>query len=321
MRRALSIADCSPHGGICDMRGNTPLTHLEDGAPRLLIIEDQEWPARALETILVPAGYAVTRARRGGEGIEAASRLRPDAILVDTGLPDMSGLEVCRRLRVDPRVGEATPIVMITTEAPTRARRLDALRAGAWDFLPLPPDTGELLAKLGNWISARRESARIRAAGLIDAETGLYNANGLGRRVQELAAEARRFDRPLACVVFTIHPAAAGAEADAEKLTRVRDALRAALRSCDALGRIAAHQLAVLAPATSTDGARRLAKRALEVLSARSASDGASRIHVGAGCFGIDSFRTAGIQPGDLVARAAAAALGPQTAIAQTRAS
>jgi PleD family two-component response regulator len=297
---------CSPNGGIRDMSGKTAPTPKETRASRLLIIEHEEWPARALETILTPAGYAVFRARRGVEGLQQAAKLRPDAILVELGLPDLSGLEVCRELRLDSRIGETTPIALITTEAPTRTRRLEALRAGAWDFLPLPPDTGELLAKLSNWIAARRATDRAWDEGLLDPETGLYNAAGLRRRAQELAAEAKRFDRPLACVVFTIDaPAENGARSVG--VTRVRDTLRAALRSCDAIGRIGPHQLAVLAPATSRNGAQRLAERALQALS--SGPDGALPIDVGAGYFGVDSFRGNGIHPADLLVRAAPATL------------
>jgi CheY-like chemotaxis protein len=82
----------------------------------------------------------------GNAGLEAATASRPDVILLDVLLPDLSGYEVCRRLRAN-ETTRAMPILMLTA-LQDRADRLQALEAGADDFLSKPVDRAELLARL-----------------------------------------------------------------------------------------------------------------------------------------------------------------------------
>ena len=74
-------------------------------APRILIANDQEWTARSLESILAAEGYEVIKAFTGAQACERALDARPDLIILDTQLPDISGPDVCRRLRSHPTVG------------------------------------------------------------------------------------------------------------------------------------------------------------------------------------------------------------------------
>src|SRR5918992_2028897 len=83
-------------------------SRMSDGArsprpPLVLIANDQEWAARSLETILGPNGYAVLRAYTGRQAVELAHSAQPDAVILEIRMPDMDGLEVCQRLRDDPR--------------------------------------------------------------------------------------------------------------------------------------------------------------------------------------------------------------------------
>jgi diguanylate cyclase (GGDEF)-like protein len=279
--------------------------------PLILIVDDQEWSARALETILTAEGYGVTRATSGAEALTRAAAERPDGVLIDIGLPDMSGLEVCRRLIEHPAIGPTTPIIATTADGATRSRRLEAYRAGAWDFLPLPPDARELLAKLQNWIAARREYNRARDEGMLDAASGLYNTRGLRQRAAELIAEALRYDKPLACVVITVEraaPTGPAAEAGDMLVARAGEALRSTLRTYDAVGRITADQFAVLAPSTDPSGAQRLAQRAIETIDSAIRSEPSFRAAtVEAGLFAVPNLRSAKVAPADLFARAASA--------------
>jgi PleD family two-component response regulator len=287
----------------------TPAEPAVDGRPPLiLIVEDQEWSALALESILAPAGYAVLRAYSGRQGMERALSARPDALLVDIGLPDVSGFDVCRTLASDPRIGPATPIILTTADAATRPRRMEALRAGAWEFIPLPPDSGELMAKLATWIRVRREVDRVKDAGLVDGATGLYNATGLLKRASELAAEASRFQKPLACVVFTLEIGADPAlveHGEAALLSRIRDALQATLRTSDAIGHLGGGKFAVLAPATDQTGARGLAERALKAFGRDSAIN-LLPVQMQAGYFGVGNALESALDAADLLSRAAA---------------
>src|ERR687895_1081741 len=90
-------------------------------APLVLIANDQEWSARSLESILGPNGYAVLRAYTGRQAVELAHSAQPDAVILEIRMPDMDGLEVCQRLRADPRASPAMPLIMTASGPSARA--------------------------------------------------------------------------------------------------------------------------------------------------------------------------------------------------------
>jgi len=110
---------------------------------RILVIEDEKGILRGLKDLLTNDGYIVDVARTGKEGLELASQQCPDLVVLDWMLPDLDGLEVCRRMR---RVGNQ-PIIMLTAKdtVPDRVRGLDA---GADDYVVKPYDNDELLARI-----------------------------------------------------------------------------------------------------------------------------------------------------------------------------
>src|SRR5687768_9324820 len=171
--------------------------------PLVLIANDQEWSARSLESILGPNGFSVVRAYTGQQALERARTSQPDLIILDAQMPDMHGFEVCRSLRGDPRFGATTPIVMTTSGPSGRAQRLEAYRAGAWEFLGQPLDGEALLLKLRTFIQAKVESDSMRDRSLLDEATGLYNMKGLARRAKEIGAIAVRRKQAVSAVVFT----------------------------------------------------------------------------------------------------------------------
>ncbi|MGE3524888.1 MAG: PleD family two-component system response regulator, partial [Gemmatimonadales bacterium] len=116
--------------------------------PLVLIANDQEWSARSLESILAPNGFAVLRAYTGMQAIERARTAQPDLVILDAQMPDMHGIEVCQMLRDDPRFSGTIPIFVTTSGPSGRAQRLEAYRAGAWEFLGQPLDGEALLLKL-----------------------------------------------------------------------------------------------------------------------------------------------------------------------------
>src|SRR5688572_22362845 len=97
--------------------------------PLVLLANDQEWSARSMESVLGPQGFASVRAYTGRQALELARRVNPDVILLDAGMPDISGVEICQRLREDPEFPRSTPIVITTAGPASRAQRLEALRA------------------------------------------------------------------------------------------------------------------------------------------------------------------------------------------------
>ena len=272
--------------------------------PLVLMINDQEWSTRSLESILSPQGYAVLRAYTGNLGLERAVGARPDIILIGASLPDMDGLEVCRRLRADGRIPASTPIVITSTVHPARQERLDALREGAWDYLGHPLDAEELIYKFDAYVRAKHDADRARAEGLIDALTGLYSLSGLARRAHEIGSQAYRESQPLACIVVSAEAHGPDGGHGVERAVRaLADLFRRSARASDAVGRIGESEFAIFAPGADPEGAARLAQRF--IAAAHQVEDHGTRLV--SGFHAVPDFRVSGLQPDDLLARATAA--------------
>lgn len=113
-------------------------------APRLLVVEDNVSLTEILADLLQDAGYRTAIATTAKLALERARAESFDLLLVDVNLPDMSGFEVCRRLRQE---GSRTPLLLLTARGQT-ADKVLGLRLGADDYLTKPFDQQELLARL-----------------------------------------------------------------------------------------------------------------------------------------------------------------------------
>jgi two-component system, OmpR family, response regulator MprA len=111
---------------------------------RILVVDDDRAVRDALRRVLTLAGYEVQAAEGGAEAIEAVVQAVPDAVVLDVGMPDVDGLEVCKRLRM---LGNRVPILMLTARVEI-SDRVAGLDAGADDYLVKPFDVDELKARL-----------------------------------------------------------------------------------------------------------------------------------------------------------------------------
>ena len=111
--------------------------------PRVLVVDDDPAMRRFLRSALNDEEYSVFDAADGTAALTAAAAIRPDLIILDTGLPDSDGIEVVRKLREFVK----RPIIVLTEES-TEAQKIAALDAGADDYLTKPFGIGELLARL-----------------------------------------------------------------------------------------------------------------------------------------------------------------------------
>ena len=280
-------------------------------APIVLIANDQEWSARSLESIFVPEGYSVVRAFTGTQALQKAETVRPDVIILDRQMPDLDGVEVCVRLRADPTFGATVPIIITTAGQAGRAQRLEAFRAGAWDFIGQPIDGETILLKIKNFLSAKQAVDQARIEGLLDESTGLYSRIGLSRRAREVAAEATRHQQPVACLVLALDaPALAAAMETTEELARkISRFFRNSGRSSDVVARLGPMDFGVIAPSTSAEGAASMVGRVEASLAAAGefGLDALGPFGLSAGYFAVANFAEAGIDPLDMLVRAGAA--------------
>jgi two-component system cell cycle response regulator len=120
---------------------------------KVLIVDDVATNRIVMKVKLAAAGYRPTLAADGASCIAAALRDMPDFILLDLMLPDMSGLEVLRRLRAEPSL-RYVPVVMFSASQ-DQAARAEAFRLGADEFLAKPIDDQTLLARIRSFMRSR----------------------------------------------------------------------------------------------------------------------------------------------------------------------
>jgi len=127
---------------------------------RILLVDDDVSIQRAVAPLLRSRGYHVDVVGTGAEGVAAAVEREPDLIVLDLGLPDLEGVEVCRRMRDHSKA----PIVILSARS-EEAEKVAALDLGADDYVAKPFAVGELLARIR--AALRRSIIRADGAGSI----------------------------------------------------------------------------------------------------------------------------------------------------------
>ena len=110
---------------------------------KILIVEDEESVLDPLELLLTKEGFSIETARDGREALEKFAKTNPDLILLDLMLPEISGTEVCRQIRVKSQV----PIIMLTAKD-TEVDKVVGLELGADDYVVKPYSKAELVARI-----------------------------------------------------------------------------------------------------------------------------------------------------------------------------
>lgn len=155
---------------------------------RVLVVDDTRSARLLLEGLLEAEGHEVSSAGSGADALAQISEDLPDLVLLDLGLPDLDGYEVCRRLRSQPATA-LLPIVMVT--AAGSEERVRAIEVGADDFLTKPVDRAELLARVRSLlrIKAYQDTIEAQAAQLTDLNRALE------ARVADQGEHIERLDR------------------------------------------------------------------------------------------------------------------------------
>lgn len=131
-----------------------------EGRPpaRILIVEDDPDIASFEQTMLSRAGYETRVAGTGGEGLALVADYRPEVVLLDIGLPDMSGLDVCTSI-----AETADSYILLVSGHSAENVKLTGLGLGADDFITKPFSGNELVARVASFLR-RRERTRARDA-------------------------------------------------------------------------------------------------------------------------------------------------------------
>lgn len=136
----------------------SPVSADDRDAPVIVVVDDEPINIQVLRNVLLPQGYRVIAADNGRAGIEAVREHRPDLVILDVMMNDMSGLDVARALRRQHSL-IALPIIMVTARSRTRDM-IAGFEAGANDYVVKPFVKDELLTRISTLIEASRARSR-----------------------------------------------------------------------------------------------------------------------------------------------------------------
>ncbi len=114
---------------------------------RIMMVEDDEILRQTFQTILRGEGFEVFLCQDGASGLREVKTCRPDLILLDVSLPDMTGFEVCRKLKADAAT-KSIPVIILTGHARDVTERVRGLDGGADDYLFKPISPRVLIARI-----------------------------------------------------------------------------------------------------------------------------------------------------------------------------
>jgi DNA-binding response OmpR family regulator len=145
-------------------------------ARTILVVDDEKTLRETLADSLEAEGFGVVQAADGREAVEAFRRHRPDLILLDLMLPELSGTEVCRVIRTE----SAVPILMLTAKS-AEVDKIVGLELGADDYVTKPFSFRELLARIRALL--RRSDVQVQAAEREEVQLGRVTVDLAGRRL------------------------------------------------------------------------------------------------------------------------------------------
>ena len=179
----------------CDeIDGTSPEDDIPAGAimndpPRILVVDDNEINRDIIVTRLEAHGYETLQAADGEEALTAAARYRPDLVLLDVMMPNLDGIEACRRLKNN--VGNSfLPVILVTAKTDTRDV-VAGLDAGADEYLTKPIDQAALVARVKSVLRIKALHDQVQAQA---ADLATWNRT-LEQRVKEQVAEIERIAR------------------------------------------------------------------------------------------------------------------------------
>lgn len=237
--------------------------------PRILIVDDQPMNIRALHELFKDK-YDLLMAVDGEHALRQARTQKPDLILLDIVMPDMSGLEVCRTLKDDPATAEI-PIIFVTASA-SEAEEVQGFELGAVDFIVKPINPVITSARVRTQLALKLQYDFMRNVALMDGLTGVGNRRRFDEELRKGWRLCQRESRPMSLIMvdvdhFKRYNDSAGHLAGDECLRSIATRLQKTLRRPhDLLCRYGGEEFAALLPFTDAGGASDRAQVMLQAI-------------------------------------------------------
>ncbi|HEY2322595.1 MAG TPA: diguanylate cyclase [Thermoanaerobaculia bacterium] len=227
---------------------------------RIVLIDDDPAIVRLLKKILTDHGMAVTACSTAAEGLDVLEHEPWDICLLDRGLPDSDGIEICRRVKAESRF-DARQVIMLSGYDSLDAR-VEALNLGADDYITKPFHPTEVLARVN---ASRRvvamqqellEMARqLEELSGRDDLTGVFNRRHFRRTVTRAFDHSRRYKRPLSVAIIDVDNFKKvndcfGHQAGDTVLAELANRFMHSVRSSDYLARYGGEEFVVILPET-----------------------------------------------------------------------
>ncbi|HYY93142.1 MAG TPA: response regulator [Pyrinomonadaceae bacterium] len=136
---------------------------MSEASQTILVVNDNTDHLELMRVVLAKAGYRVLTALDGREGLHLALTHDPDLVISDVNMPALDGIELCRRLRAEPRAS-LLPIMLVSAERVGCANAVEGLRAGADDYLELPFDPIRMVGKVVRLLERKQAEEALRAS-------------------------------------------------------------------------------------------------------------------------------------------------------------
>ena len=253
------------------------------GRAKILLVEDSKSQAKTAKDFLEKNGYEVMLAENGKAAIKAVKTTSVDIILLDLVLPDMSGNEVCRWLKLNEDT-KGIPIIMLTVKDDVKDK-VAGLEAGADDYLLKPYNNGELNARIFACLRTKALQdelkqknhqleellKRLEIMAITDSLTGLYNRRHLETILKEEFKRTFRYKTPLTCMMIDIDNFKAvndafGHHAGDAVLKETAKIITENAREADTVARWGGEEFIVILPQTKKEEALQAASRILKII-------------------------------------------------------
>ncbi|MCW0437560.1 diguanylate cyclase [Xanthomonas sacchari] len=235
--------------------------------PRVLIVDDQPINIHALHELLRDA-CEVSMALDGTRALALCQQQPPDLVLLDVMMPELDGLQVCRRLKADPATADI-PVVFVTgQDAPED--EVAALEAGGADFISKPVQPVVVRARVQNHLIMKLQSDLLREVALLDGLTGVANRRRFDDALATHWQACLREGKPCGALMIDVdyfkrYNDHYGHQLGDGCLRAVAQALAGCvLRPHDLLARYGGEEFVALLPGSDADGVREVAQRMLQ---------------------------------------------------------
>jgi diguanylate cyclase (GGDEF)-like protein len=255
-----------------------------NGLARILLVEDSKQQAESVKGALEGVGYEIILAEDGKSAIKEAVSGNADLILLDLVLPDMSGVEVCRWLKMNQST-RLIPILMLSSKGEVNDK-VTGIEAGADDYLPKPYSDMELTARIyallrtkalqdelsDKNVQLERLLAKVETLAITDPLTELFNRRHMASFIDKEIKASFRYGSPLSCLMIDIDSFKAinddfGHKVGDSVLRDIAGMISDAIREVDTAARWGGEEFVVLLPRCTKEDAKISAARILQAVS------------------------------------------------------